>query len=97
MATTMTDRTAAVQGAMAQESFDALMAEAAEAPAGSEGLLFPPYLSGERTPYPDPLARGSFVGLTLRHKRAHLTRAVLEGVAFKIGRASCRERVYGLV
>ena len=40
------------------ESFDALVAEAAEAPPGSEGLLFLPYLSGERTPYPDPLARG---------------------------------------
>ena len=66
------------------ESFDALVAEAAEAPAGSEGLLFLPYLSGERTPYPDPLARGSFVGLTLRHKRGHLTRAVLEGVAFSM-------------
>lgn len=66
------------------ESFDALMTEAAEAPAGSEGLLFLPYLSGERTPYPDPLARGSFVGLTVRHKRAHLTRAVLEGVAFSM-------------
>jgi xylulokinase len=66
------------------ESFDALMAEAAEAPAGSEGLLFLPYLSGERTPYPDPLARGSFVGLTVRHTRAHLTRAVLEGVAFSM-------------
>jgi xylulokinase len=66
------------------ESFDALMTEAAEAPAGSDGLLFLPYLSGERTPYPDPLARGSFVGLTVRHKRAHLTRAVLEGVAFSM-------------
>jgi xylulokinase len=66
------------------ESFDALMAEAAEAPAGSEGLLFLPYLSGERTPYPDPAARGCFVGLTLRHKRAHMTRAVLEGVAFSM-------------
>lgn len=63
-------------------SFDELMAEAAEAPAGSEGLIFLPYLSGERTPHPDPLARGAWVGLTLRHKRAHLTRAVLEGVAF---------------
>ena len=60
------------------------MAEAEKAPAGSEGLLFLPYLSGERTPYPDPLARGSFVGLTLRHSRAHLTRAVLEGVAFSM-------------
>jgi xylulokinase len=63
-------------------SFDELMAEAAETPAGSEGLIFLPYLSGERTPHPDPLARGAWVGLTLRHKRGHLTRAVLEGVAF---------------
>lgn len=63
-------------------SFDELVAEAELAPAGCEGLLFLPYLSGERTPHPDPLARGAFVGLTLRHTRAHLTRAVLEGVAF---------------
>jgi xylulokinase len=68
----------------ANESFDALVAEAASAPAGSEGLIFLPYLSGERTPYPDPLARGAFVGLTVRHRRAHLTRAVLEGVAFSM-------------
>src|SRR5262249_943108 len=47
-----------------QLSFAELVAEAAEAPAGSEGLLFLPYLSGERTPYPDPLARGAWVGLT---------------------------------
>jgi len=66
------------------EGFDAIVAEAERAPAGSEGLLFLPYLSGERTPYPDPLARGSFVGLTLRHRRAHMTRAVLEGVAFSM-------------
>lgn len=63
-------------------SFDELMSEAAAAPLGSEGLIFLPYLSGERTPYPDPLARGAWVGLTLRHKRGHLTRSVLEGVAF---------------
>jgi xylulokinase len=63
-------------------SFDTLMDEAAQAPAGSEGLLFLPYLSGERTPHPDPLARGAWVGLTLRHTRAHMIRAVLEGVAF---------------
>lgn len=63
-------------------SFDDLVKEAESAPAGCEGLLFLPYLSGERTPYPDPLARGSFIGLTLRHTRAHMTRAVLEGVAF---------------
>ncbi len=64
------------------ESFDALLNEAGSIPAGSEGLQFLPYLSGERTPYPDPLARGAWVGLTLRHTRGHLTRAVLEGVAF---------------
>ena len=63
-------------------SFDALLTETARIPAGSEGLLFLPYLSGERTPHPDPLARGAFVGLTARHTRAHMTRAVLEGVAF---------------
>jgi len=65
-----------------QLSFEGLLAEAAQIPAGSEGLLFLPYLSGERTPHPDPLARGAWVGLTVRHRRGHLTRAVLEGVAF---------------
>src|SRR5215208_5334305 len=63
-------------------SFDDLLKEAETIPAGSEGLQFLPYLTGERTPYPDPLARGAFIGLTLRHGRAHMTRAVLEGVAF---------------
>jgi xylulokinase len=62
--------------------FDALLAPASDVPAGSEGLLFLPYLTGERTPHPDPLARGAFVGLTVRHTQAHMTRAVLEGVAF---------------
>ena len=63
-------------------SFDDLLKEAESVPAGSEGLQFLPYLSGERTPHPDPLARGAFIGLTLRHGRAHMTRAVLEGVSF---------------
>jgi xylulokinase len=62
--------------------FGDLVVPAADVPAGSDGLLFLPYLSGERSPHPDPLARGAFVGLTLRHDRRHLTRAVLEGVAF---------------
>ncbi len=65
-------------------SFDGLIAEATNVSPGSEGLLFLPYLSGERTPHPDPLARGAWVGLTIRHSRPHLTRAVLEGVAFGI-------------
>jgi len=66
------------------ESFDKLVEEARELPAGSEGLLFLPYLTGERTPHPDPLARAAWIGLTVRHTRAHMTRAVLEGVAFGI-------------
>jgi xylulokinase len=61
--------------------FDELVEEAAAVAPGADGLLFLPYLTGERTPHPDPLARGAFVGLTVRHTRGHLTRAVLEGVA----------------
>ncbi|MCK6579882.1 MAG: xylulokinase [Anaerolineae bacterium] len=64
------------------QSFDDLLAPAADIPPGADGVLFLPYLSGERTPHPDPLARGAFVGLTVRHHQAHMTRAVLEGVAF---------------
>jgi xylulokinase len=63
-------------------SFDALMDEAAKWPPGCEGLLFAPYLAGERTPHADPDARGAFVGLSLRHDRGALVRAVLEGVAY---------------
>lgn len=60
-----------------------LMAQAAEkAPVGSEGLVFLPYLSGERTPYANPNAKGLFCGLTLRHQKRHLIRAVMEGVAY---------------
>jgi xylulokinase len=62
--------------------FSALDEEAATVSAGSNGLVFLPYLTGERTPHPDPLARGAFVGLTVRHGRGHLARAVMEGVAF---------------
>ena len=62
--------------------FDALVAEAERWPPGAEGLLFLPYLAGERTPHADPDARGAFVGLELRHDRGALVRAVLEGVAF---------------
>lgn len=61
---------------------DELSRLAQDAPPGCEGLLYLPYLSGERTPHADPLARGAFIGLTVRHTRAHLARAVLEGVCF---------------
>jgi xylulokinase len=64
------------------EPFGSLVAPAAGVSAGTEGLFFLPYLTGERSPHPDPLARGAFVGLTVQHDRRHLTRAVLEGVAF---------------
>ena len=67
---------------MARDPYELLTAEAEQAPVGSEGLLFLPYLTGERTPYADPNARGGWLGLTARHSRAHLVRAVLEGVAF---------------
>jgi xylulokinase len=63
-------------------TFDELAHEAARWPPGTEGLLFAPYLSGERTPHADPEARAAFVGLALRHDRGALVRAVLEGVAY---------------
>src|SRR5207247_1665955 len=62
--------------------YDALDDEAARWEPGVEGLLFAPYLAGERTPHADPDARGAFVGLSLRHDRGALARAVLEGVAY---------------
>jgi xylulokinase len=63
-------------------AFDDLVSDAANISAGSEGLFFLPYLTGERTPYPDPYARGCWIGLTVRHSLPHMTRSVLEGVAF---------------
>jgi xylulokinase len=67
---------------VAGESYDELLREAAEWPPGAEGLLFQPYLAGERTPHADPNARAAFVGLSLRHNRGAMVRALLEGVAF---------------
>ena len=66
------------------DSYERLTAEAAHAPAGCDGLLWAPYLMGERTPYLDPKARGMLVGLTASHTRAHVIRAILEGVAFSL-------------
>ncbi|UUZ79984.1 xylulokinase [Paenibacillus sp. P26] len=65
-----------------RDVYEYLTALAEQAPLGSEGALFLPYLTGERTPHPDPKARGGFIGLNLRHTKAHLTRAVLEGITF---------------
>src|SRR5580658_1035806 len=66
------------------QSYDELATEAANAPPGCDGLLFAPYLMGERTPYLDPTARASLVGLTASHTRAHVIRSILEGVAFSL-------------
>jgi len=63
-------------------TYEELLAAAEEWPAGTEGLVFAPYLAGERTPHADPDARAAFTGLSLRHDRGALVRAVLEGVAF---------------
>jgi xylulokinase len=65
-------------------SYEAMTTQAAQVPPGAEGLIFLPYLTGERTPHLDPLATGAFVGLTARHTAAHLVRAVMEGVTFSL-------------
>lgn len=65
-----------------KDDYQVLDEMAAAIEPGSEGLVFLPYLSGERTPHPDPHARGVFMGMTLRHQRAHFVRAVLEGITF---------------
>ena len=69
-------------GNKSTSAFDILNKEAAAVPPGSEGLFFLPYLAGERTPHADADARGCFVGLTLKHTRGHMARAIMEGVAF---------------
>jgi xylulokinase len=64
------------------DAYELLTQQAAEAPAGSEGLYFLPYLTGERTPHADPYARGAWIGLSLRHGRPHLVRSVIEGATY---------------
>jgi xylulokinase len=64
------------------DPYELITGEAATAPAGSEGLFFLPYLTGERTPHADPHARGSWIGLSLRHSKSHLARAVMEGATY---------------
>ena len=76
--------------------FEQLVAEAAESPAGARGLLFLPYLNGERCPHPDPSARGAFIGLTARHGRADLTRALMEGVVHALADMHALMRPMGI-
>ncbi|HZO87566.1 MAG TPA: xylulokinase [Chthonomonadaceae bacterium] len=71
-----------VAGALGRDPYELICAEAETAPVGSEGLIFLPYLTGERAPYPDPNARGVLFGLTRRSDRAYVARAILEGVAY---------------
>jgi xylulokinase len=66
------------------EAYARLGESAASVPAGADGLLWAPYLMGERTPHLDPEARGALVGLTASHGRAHIVRAIMEGVAFSL-------------
>jgi xylulokinase len=67
-----------------RDPYDRLSDEAASVPAGSENLFWAPYLMGERTPHLDPNVRGALVGLSPSHKRAHIVRAIQEGVAFSL-------------
>ena len=77
-------------------AFGDLVREAATTPSGAEGLLFLPYLTGERTPHLDPEASGAFVGLTIRHTRGHMTRAVMEGVIMSLRAAAGVMRSVGV-
>ncbi|NIA14910.1 MAG: xylulokinase [Nitrospiraceae bacterium] len=72
----------AVAAETGADPYEYITAAADRAPLGAEGLTFLPYLTGERTPHKDPHAKGAFIGLSLRHDKAHMARAVLEGVAF---------------
>lgn len=73
-----------LSGVSGAKRFEAATREAESIAAGSDGVVFLPYLNGERTPHADPRARGSFVGMNLTHTRAHLTRAVMEGITFAL-------------
>jgi xylulokinase len=76
------------------DPYNLITEQASEAPAGSEGLFFLPYLTGERTPHADPYARGAWIGLSLRHNRAHLIRSVMEGATYAM--RDCLEIINGM-
>jgi len=85
-----------VAGRLRLDPYELLTDEAAQVPPGAEGLLFLPYLAGERTPHMDPDARGAWIGLSLAHRREHLVRAVLEGVAFALKDSLVRIQALGI-
>jgi xylulokinase len=76
------------------DPYELITRQAAQAPAGCEGLYFLPYLTGERTPHADPHARGAWIGLTLRHGREHLVRSVIEGATYAM--RDCLEIIRGM-
>ncbi|TFE22848.1 xylulokinase [Cohnella luojiensis] len=77
------------------ESFDAMLEGVGDIPAGSNGLLFTPYIVGERTPHPDSKIRGSFIGIDGSHTRAHFARAVMEGITFSLNESIAIFRAAG--
>jgi len=76
------------------EAYHLMTAAAAQAPAGSEGLYFLPYLTGERTPHCDPYCRGAWIGLSLRHGRPHMIRSIMEGATYAM--RDCLEIIQGM-
>ncbi|MAG35812.1 MAG: xylulokinase [Dehalococcoidia bacterium] len=88
------DQERAVAAHTGHDPYDLLIAEASRAPAGSEGLIYLPYLMGERTPHLDATARAVWFGLTGRHTRSHLLRAVLEGVTYSL--RDCLQLLVGM-
>ncbi|RYM38033.1 xylulokinase, partial [Meiothermus sp. PNK-Is4] len=81
---TLAGEEVAAAGEAGRDPYELLMEQAAGVAPGAEGLYFLPYLAGERTPHMDPRARGAWVGLSLAHRKGHLVRAILEGVAFAL-------------
>ncbi len=84
----------AAAGSMGVDPYELITAQAAQAPAGSEGLFFLPYLTGERTPHADPYARAAWIGLSLRHSKAHMARSVMEGATYAM--RDCLEIIKGM-
>ncbi len=84
----------AAADAMGIDPYELITAQAAQAPPGSEGLFFLPYLTGERTPHADPYARAAWIGLSLRHGKRHMARSVMEGATYAM--RDCLEIIQGI-
>lgn len=80
----LADKEIELESAGKGDAYDILSSLAEQAPPGSEGLIFLPYLNGERTPHRDPAARGAFFNISLRHSKKHFVRAVMEGIVFAL-------------